>query len=269
MEAIEWAHAHGAPHDEPEVVSDRPWARVTRLGHVWLKECRPVQAYEVSLTLALAARWPDRVAAVLAADPERAWLLLADAGTPLRASDDVLEAFVAALPLYAELQQGETAHAVEHLAAGVPDLRPETLPARYERWAERERRLAPFSSRFAELCDVLVQRSPTVQHDDLHTANVYGRDGRVVFLDWGDTCIAHPFATLWITFRLVRHDYDTAWLPRLRKAYLEPWGRDLDDELDAALQVAAFARLLQWERIGETDALARNLEWFLENIAAS
>jgi hypothetical protein len=43
-----------------------------------------VQAFEPRLTGELFARWPDRVAEVLAQDDERGWLLLGDAGTPLR-----------------------------------------------------------------------------------------------------------------------------------------------------------------------------------------
>jgi phosphotransferase family enzyme len=222
----------------------------------------------VRLTQALAGRWADRLPPLLAADPERAWLLLGDAGTPIRAFGDVLEAWAAALPLYAELQQRETAHAEEHLAAGVPDLRAHTLPARYDVWTGREPRLAPFAPRFAELCASLT-RPPTVQHDDLHESNLYARDGRVVFLDWGDSCIAHPFASMLIAFRYVEHYHDVSWLPRLRAAYLEPWGSDLDDELDAALQVAGFARLLQWERIGDDEPLQRNLRMFLENVVAA
>jgi hypothetical protein len=267
MEAVEWARAQGAD-GEPEPISDYPWARVSRLGDVWLKECRPVQAYEVPLTQALAARWQDRLPPLIAAEPERAWLLLGDAGTPIAAFGDVLEAWLAALPLYAELQQRETTHAEEHLAAGVPDLRAHTLPGRYEGWAEREPRLAPFTSRFAELCASLT-RPPSVQHDDLHESNLYARDGRLVFLDWGDTCIAHPFASLLIAFRYVTYYHDVSWLPQLRAAYLEPWGSGLDDELDAALQVAAFARLLQWERIGDTEPLQRNLRMFLETVVAA
>ena len=267
MEAVEWARAHGAD-GEVEPISDAPWARVSRIGDLWLKECRPVQAYEVLLTVALAWRWQDRVPPVRAADPLRGWLLLADAGSPIASFHDALDAWLSALPLYAELQQGETAHASAHLAAGVPDLRAETLPDRYAAWAEREPRLAPFAPRFAELCASLT-RPPTVQHDDLHESNVYARDGRLLFLDWGDTCIAHPFATMLITFRYVAHYHDASWLPRLRAAYLEPWGKGLDEELDAALQVAAFARMLQWERIGDTEPLERNLRTFLETVVAA
>jgi hypothetical protein len=43
-----------------------------------------VQAFEPRLTGELFSRWPDRVAEVLARDDKRAWLLLADAGTPMR-----------------------------------------------------------------------------------------------------------------------------------------------------------------------------------------
>jgi hypothetical protein len=264
MEALEWARAHGATGDV-ELISDFTWARVHRLGDVWLKECRPVQAYEVPLTKALASRWPDRLPPLLAAESSRGWMLLGDAGSPIASFGDVLEAWVAALPLYAEVQQRETEHVTEHLAAGVPDLRAHTLPERYAMWAEREPRFAPFASRFGELCASLT-RPPTVQHDDLHESNIYARDGRLVFLDWGDTCIAHPFASMLITFRYVAHFHDASWLPTLRAAYLEPWGTGLDEELDAALDIAAFARLLQWERIGDTEPLERNLRFFLETV---
>jgi hypothetical protein len=264
MEAVEWARAQGAV-GEVEPISDHRWARVSRLGDVWLKECRPVQAYEVSLTATLALRWPDRLPPLIAADSERAWLLLGDAGSPIAAFGDVLDAWLAALPRYAELQRGETTHAADHLAAGVPDLRVETLPARYEAWTEREPRLARFAPRFAELCASLT-RPPSVQHDDLHESNLYARDGRLVFLDWGDTCIAHPFASMLIVFRYITYSRDDSWLPQLRAAYLEPWGSGLEEELDAARQVAAFARLLQWERIGETEPLERNLRMLLETV---
>jgi hypothetical protein len=264
MEAVAWARAQGAVGDV-EPISDHPWARVSRLGDVWLKECRPVQAYEVPLTAALASRWPERLPPLIAADHERAWLLLGDAGSPIAAFGDVLDAWLAALPRYAELQQGETTHVAHHLAAGVPDLRVETLPARYETWTEREPRLARFAPRFAELCASLT-RPPSVQHDDLHESNLYARDGQLVFLDWGDTCVAHPFASMLIVLRYITYYRDDSWVPRLRAAYLEPWGNGLDEELEAALQVAAFARLLQWERIGEAEPLERNLRMLLETV---
>jgi hypothetical protein len=267
MEAIEWARANGAD-GEIEVVSDQAWARVTRIGDTWLKECMPVQAFEVPLALALAGRWPDRVPRVLAADVERAWLLLADAGTPMRAFGDVMDAWEAALPLYAELQQGETLHADEHLASGVSDRRPQTLVAEYAARAEREPRLLPHADRFAELCASLT-RPPSIQHDDLHESNIYARDGRICFLDWGDACVAHPFATMYVACRVVEHFRGPQAMQRVRSIYLSCWDGDVRDELERVLPVAAFARMLQWDAIGDAEGVETHLEWFLEHVASS
>ena len=271
MDAVEWACRHGA-HGDVEVVQEYAWARVSRMGELWLKECRPVQAFEVPLTIALASRWSDRLPALIAADAEHSWLLLGDAGTPLRAFGDSAEAWLVAWPLYAELQAGEAAHADAHLAGGVPDRRPHTLPRSFDEWAEREPRLAPYASRFAEWCVTLTLPS-TVQHDDLHDGNVYARDGRLAFLDWGDTTIAHPFASLLVAFRVLSNRHPPAALERMRDAYLEPWGDDARAEFDVAQRVAAFARLLTWQRILEStgaeearEALTRNVEMLLEDL---
>jgi aminoglycoside phosphotransferase (APT) family kinase protein len=117
------------------------------------------------------------------------------------------------LPRYAELQRGEAAHTLEHLAHAVPDLRLATLPARYEDLLRHElpleddelRRLRRFATHFADLCgDLAAQNIPeTVQHDDLHMANVYTDGEHLRLLDWGDASIAHPFASLVVTFRFL------------------------------------------------------------------
>jgi len=149
------------------------------------------------------SNWPDRVAEVLDHDEERAWLLLADAGTPIGVSGNPPQDWLAVLPRYAELQRGEVAHAHEHLRHRVPDLRVATLPERYEDLLRHElplasdeiARLRGFAGRVARLCDELAAHgvAETVQHDDLHMANVYAKDRRLRLLDWGDASIAHPF----------------------------------------------------------------------------
>src|SRR2546425_414129 len=131
-----WIRAHVEPVGAIETAHERPWATVLRVpladGVAWFKACGPVQAFEPRLTGELFTRWPDRVAEVLAHDEERAWLLLGDAGTPIAACGNPPEAWLAVLPLYAELQRGEAAHMDEHLAHGVPDLRIATMTRRYE-----------------------------------------------------------------------------------------------------------------------------------------
>lgn len=264
--AEEWIRAHVDPVGPIEVEHERPWATVARVplaGRVaWFKACAPVQAFEPRLSAALFARWPDRVAEVLAHDEERAWLLLGDAGRPIGDFGNPPDAWLRALPLYAELQRGEIAYAREHVEHGVPDLRIPTLPARYEDLVRRElplehdelARLRAFAARFDELCTELATHDipETVQHDDLHMANVYAQDERLRLLDWGDSSIAHPFASLVVTFRFLEElnrlaPADT-WYARLRDAYLEPWGRGLEVTFALALRVGSFAHAFAWAR---------------------
>jgi hypothetical protein len=245
---------------------ERPWATVWRVpladGVAWFKACAPVQAFEPRLTAALYARWPDRVAEVLAYDEECAWLLLADAGQPIRELGNPPETWLAALPRYAALQRGETAHAAEHLAHGVPDLRLALLPERYQDLLGRDlpleraetERLRAFLPRFTELCDELAAHDvpETVQYDDLHMANVYADGGRLRVLDWGDSSISHPFGSLVVTFRFLEEINGLPpadpWFARLRDAYLEPWGRGLAGTFALALRVATFAHTCAWAR---------------------
>ena len=262
----EWIGGHAELVGAIETVHEQPWATVLRVpladGVAWFKACAPVQAFEPHLTAELSARWPDRVAEVLGYDEERAWLLLADAGRPVGDLGNPPEAWLGALPRYAELQHGEATHASEHLAHGVPDLRLATLPAGYQELLglelpmERDgvRRLRDFAPRLGELCEELAAYGvpETIQHDDLHHANLYARGGRFRVLDWGDASIAHPFASLVVTFRLLEGRTRLApgdpWFARLRDAYLEPWGRDLGEAFALAVRVGTFARAIAYIR---------------------
>ena len=264
--AAAWIQARVEPVGPIEVVHERPWATVLRVPLAsstgWFKACAPQQAFEPRLTAQLAARWPDRVAEVLGYDEERAWLLLADAGTPVGATGNRPEAWLAALPLYAELQRGEAGQARDHLAHGVPDLRLEKLSARYHELLQLDlpigvdeiQKLRDFAPRFTQLCDELAACGipETIQHDDLHDANLYQDGSRLRVLDWGDASISHPFASLVVTFRFLAERTklppgDT-WYTRLRDAYLEPWGSDLGDVFALAMSVGGFARAIAYIR---------------------
>jgi hypothetical protein len=263
--AEDWIRAHVEPAGAIETAHERPWATVLRVpladGVAWFKACGPVMAFEPRLSAELFARWPDRVSEVLGHDEERAWLLLADAGTAIGESNPP-EMWLAALPPYAELQRGEAAHADDHLAHGVPDLRLEVLPRRYGDLlrddlplaGEEIRQLREFEPRFAELCEELAAHGvpKSVQHDDLHMANLYAQGDRLRVLDWGDSSIAHPFFSLFETFRFLegvnKLPPGDPWFTRLRDAYLEPWGTGLVDTFDLALRVGSFAHSIAWVR---------------------
>jgi aminoglycoside phosphotransferase (APT) family kinase protein len=106
-----------------------------------------------------------------------------------------------------------------------------------------------------QACDELAADAmpATIQHDDLHMGNVYVRDERLRILDWGDSSIAHPFASLVVTFRFLEEINglapDDPWFRRLRDAYLEPWGgTGLDGTFALALRVGTFAHTFAWAR---------------------
>ena len=269
--AEDWIRAHVDPVGVIETAHERPWSTVLRVpladGVAWFKACAPVQSFEPRLTAELFARWPDRLPGVLGHDEERAWLLLADAGTPIRVFGNPPETWLAVMPLCSELQRGEVAHAHEQLAHGVPDLRVPTLPARYERFLHGElplkqdeiQRLREFAPRFAELCTELAAHDvpESIQHDDLHHANVYSEGEQLRLLDWGDSSVAHPFFSLVVTFRFLEEINkllpSDPWFARLRNAYLEPWGSGHEDTFTLAMRVGKFAHAFAWAR--QRDAL--------------
>ncbi len=264
--AEEWIRARVRATGAVEIAHERPWARVLRVpvadGAVWFKACGAVQAFEPLLTASLFERWPDRVAEVLDYDQGRGWLLLADAGTPVGEMGNPPEAWLAALPAYAELQRDESARAFDHLSHGVPDLRVEMLPERLDELLRRDLPLdavevgglRAFAPRFAALYRDLDARGipNTIQHDDLHHKNLYEREGRFRVLDWGDSSISHPFASLVETFRFLEEitklPPGDPWFVRLRDAYLEPWGGGLGETFELAFRVGTFAHAFAWAR---------------------
>ncbi len=270
-DADEWIREQIRPVGAIETTHDRPWATVMRVpvagGVTWFKACAEVRAFEPRLTAQLYARWPDRVTEVLAVDEDRRWILLGDAGTTVRELGNPPEAWLEALPSYAELQKGESAYALDHIAHGVPDLRMGALPAGYERLLAGElplaindvNRLRDNAPRFTELCAVLAELGiqESVQHDDLHMANLYTNEGRFRVVDWGDSSISHPFFSLLETFRFLEEfnglGPDDPWFRRLRDAYLEPWGSGLEETFELAIRVGWFAHAIAWSR--QRDAL--------------
>ena len=151
----------------------------------------------------------------------------------------------------------------------MPDLRLTRLPERYDDLLTAELPLEPedratlaaFRPRFADLCAELNSHGilPTVQHDDLHMNNVYVKGDALRVLDWGDASIAHPFFSLFETFRFLVElnglSPGDAWFGRLRDAYLEPWGPGQAETFDLALRIAGLARAIAW--LDQRNALAQ------------
>jgi hypothetical protein len=265
--------------EQPHV---RWWSTVLRVptsaGDLYFKSNAPPHAFEAALLVILGRLQPGRAPDLVAADPERGWLLMRDGGIRLReqlTSAADLFHWEELLPTYAELQLSLAPHVDELLAAGVPDERLAGLPAHLEELladrnallidlpdgvtSEQHRQLCGLMPEFAAACDRLASFGipETLQHDDFHDGNIFLRDGRYLFFDWGDSSISHPFHTLVVTLRAVARGLE---LPpggpdliRLRDAYLEPFSQyGSHAKLAAAADVAHFtgtaARSLAWHR---------------------
>jgi hypothetical protein len=255
----------------------RPWGTVltasTSAGAVWMKAPGPETVFEVPLYEVLRKVVPEWIVAPIAVDVERGWLLLPDGGTTLRASGtDPVEAMVRVLPQYAQLQRDLTPHVESLLGTGVIDMRAPVMPQRFDEAVEavslRARpQDAEVIQRIAERRDVVVgwceelaclSIPASLDHNDLHAGNIFvdADAGRVRFYDWGDSVVAHPFASMIVSLKdmTVLHGFapgDPVML-RLRDAYLEVFTdlaphRELVAQLDLACRVGMIARTLVWE----------------------
>ncbi len=263
----------GSPH------GDRAWSHTTAfgttLGRIWFKANAQGTAHEPRLHRRLARLVPDLLPALLAVDEPRAWSLLTDAGPTLRtvASPDAqLATWERLLPRYAEAQLAVAAHRDDLLSAGVPERSPATLPGQAaalvadlatvpedrgglgpDRRAALEARLPAYGRWCADLAGSGLP--DTIQHDDLHSANVCVDGDRVRILDWGDASLGHPFGTMLATLNSVAHyaglDPGAPLVRRVRDAYLEPFTtyadrRDLAHLVDRARQAGRVTRALAW-----------------------
>jgi hypothetical protein len=297
------------PVEQPHL---RPWATAFRIptdgGVAWLKATGPGPAYEGRLLEVFKARNVRRVVLPLAVHPEESWILSDDAGPNLRQTrpagdgDHDLEAWHRILPEYAQLQRSLEGDDVvaELLAAGVPDGRAAALIAELVRlldddpaWerltpeatadgAVARRRLRAALPAIAAGADELAGSgiAPSIQHDDLHGANIMVGPAGDRFFDWGDSVVGHPFATLNVTFNSIANKTDRPYgdpaFDRLRDAYLEAWAgvaprADLVRAAALARDLGCIHRSLSWERAvmglgaGEMDGFDDSVAaWLIE-----
>ncbi len=268
------------PIEQPHV---GPWSTVLRIptgeDDIYFKASAPVLAHEPALTQAL-ARWrPDCMPQILATDLARGWMLMSDGGARLRnliQSGRDLWHWQRILPLYAEVQMELASRSHELLTLGALDRRLTVLPAQYEQLladttalcidrpegltAEAYQRLRALAPHVAAMCEQLAGYGipETLQHDDFHDGNIFVRNERYIFFDWGDGCVSHPFFTLLVTLRSIA--YRLEWkesvpeLAQLRDIYLEPWTRygghkDLLMAFQLAYQLGMICRALTWHHV--------------------
>lgn len=277
---------HGRERTGPVTRSRvRPWSALLEApstsGRVWLKAGSESTAFEAALYAHLHAVLPGRVLEPLGLDAERGWIVLPDGGTLLGHAcpgDTLPSALEHVVPLYAELQLGLMPHAQALVSLGVSDMTPPVMPERFreavaavrafvertgspDEWTEFRAvtALEPrFNARCAELAEAPGRAS--LDHNDLHPWNIFATPAALEqarFFDWGDSVVAHPFASLLVMVRTLQNTLeapaDDARVLRVRDAYLEPFEtlgsrRELIETADLACWVARAARALTWQR---------------------
>lgn len=236
---------------EIEQLHIRQWSTVmtvpTDQGMLYFKASDSLSAYEPALTDYLARFRPEIMPELLAIDIPRHWMLMRDAGTPLRQfirTEKSIARWKDILPLYVGLQKDQAERVTQLLALGVMDRRLAKLPDMFEGLiadepamlldqedsltSEEYSRLKNSAADFARMCEMLTSFGipETIHHDDFHDANVFLRGERITFTDWGESAVAHPFFTLVVLMRGVDNSMGVDFSPeskQVRDMYLEQW----------------------------------------------
>ena len=245
-DAYAWIAEQVDVRGEIVAVHERPWSTVLRVptdgGNLFFKASAPGFDHEAAVLDVLVPLAPELLPRVVAADLGHGWLLLGDAGERLRERPDAAS-WADILVRYADLQRAAAPHADRLVALGVPDCRLAALPARYAALGGTE------ASVVADLCDELGSLGvpETIQHDDLHDGQVFVGDG-VRILDWGDSCVSHPFLTLAVTGQFADEAAVDAYLERWLD--VAPHAR-LRGAIAPAKRLAGIPRARTWAHLSE------------------
>jgi Phosphotransferase enzyme family len=191
----------------------------------------PLFVDEGPVTAMLAERFPGYVPEPLAVEPERGWFLLAEF-QELVGWRPPLDVRCEVLARFAGLQRRTAEQTADLIAAGCLDRRLDVLERQLEPLLADPGALARLqpeevdalhlqAPRFREACRRLadIGLPPTLVHGDLHVGNVARQDGELVYFDWTDACIAHPF----IDLLSLQWEKDEADREALLDAYLGVW----------------------------------------------
>ena len=209
----------------------------------------PLFVNEALVTLRLARRFPDYVQAPIAIEPVRAWMLFSafDELISETAPVDIRRQIFAR---FGELQRVSLGAVDGLLDDGCVDRRLDVLETQIDPLIGDEgslrglseddrallRNLAPkLKESTHQLADLAVPY--TLVHGDFHLANTARVDGAVVFFDWTDASVSHPFFDL----QSLKWETDEAEKQSIIDAYLSGW-RDFagPDQLRRAVMLSGI-----------------------------
>jgi hypothetical protein len=289
-ELSDWVTAAVGTPRSVEQVRRRPWSTVSRVeaeaGVFFAKQNTPLQAFEAGLVSLLTTLAPGQVVPVTAADPARDLLLTPDQGPTLGdvleprldetgGEELVLATVSRVIRSAAELQRELVPHHEELTRAGLTRLSPaDALPYVQQRLDELSglpdgdprafepgaaAKLEAFLPAVAAAVDEVgsLGLPVTLDHNDLHTYNVFDHDGHMRFFDFGDAVLAEPLGALRGPLSGLAHHFECPMDdPRLLDALepaLEVWSDlvplpQLRAALPSAFRLSRLTRCESWLR---------------------
>lgn len=260
----------------------------TNEGNLYFKATGPAARHEAALSKHLNTFYPGKSVRIVATDDSKGWLLMKDIkGESLRSIKDK-ELWQRAIREYAELQILELEHVDKMLSLSVPDRRMPVLKKEIEDHLadmcstglskdETEQVMALLPELLA-MCDEMDEILPaSIEHGDLHTNNIRLVGNDLVFFDWGDAAVSHPFFSTRIFWHalddLIESESELLGIvDEFRPFYLEPWTKfapieKLEQALKISDELACVQRALSWHlyltpsREDKEDSFNRPSQW--------
>ncbi len=182
----------------------------TPLRKLFFKAYYQKSAPESTVISMLSQNWPKHLPQVVSSDTTKRWLLMEDFGNKSLESASIKKRGKA-LGLFAEIQRYFLQKVDLLIGMGCADMRSEVLFDRFEQLLNDDSALRPGvrgelnTSQIAELRAALPlirakfeqlensEISKTLVHSDFRGGNIALNDLDIVFFDWSDAVIAHPF----------------------------------------------------------------------------
>ena len=192
----------------------------------------PLFGNEPALLKALSERFPDYVPAPVAVEPSQRWMLMNSFGSELRLKPS-LEQYERTMQRFGQLQLQAASAVDDLLAVGCLDRRLHVLATQIDPLlqdgavlalisAEEATQLRALAPRLKAMCAELAAYSVpySLNHGDLHSGNITAET--LLFFDWTDACIGHPFLDLCTVMAEVDDDFPDG-RERVLSAYLDQW----------------------------------------------
>ena len=186
---------------------------------------------EATMTSNLALLFPDKILHPFATQIEKGWMLLPTFQQDIYRSENRDALKLDMFRKFAELQIASIPYREDLLRLGALDRRLARLKVHVDDLIRDEEAIQELSLQernelsdrqglIHEMIENLAALGipETLVHGDLHMGNAALMDGKIIFFDWTDACIAHPFFDL---FDLSKADSPND-NPSLQ-AYFEPW----------------------------------------------